>query len=146
MSPGLRSLIVAGALLTLLPSLSACTSGSAPQSDAGATAVTTPTDGQQLAGDGPGISVEHALSSGLAGPLLVNGFVVAHGDSVLLCDALSENSPPQCSGASMPVRGFDLATLPGAKHAADVTWSDTSVQLLGEVQNHVLVISPTSQG
>ncbi len=95
---------------------------------------------------GPGISVAEARRSRLDGPLLVNGYVIAEGSKVRLCEALAESFPPQCGGASLEVRGLDLASLSGVQSSGAVRWSAQPRQLLGEVKNGVLIVSGTSKG
>ena len=94
--------------------------------------------GTMLAG-GPGISVADALASTLSGPLLVNGAVVIVDNEARLCSALAEFFPPQCGGDSIPVVGLDTTTL-ALQSEGNVRWTDAQVQLLGTVQDGVLVI------
>jgi hypothetical protein len=87
---------------------------------------------------GSGISIQAALDSGLTGPLLVDGFVLASGRQVRLCDALAESFPPQCGEPSLGVEGLDLSTLPDARSSAGVTWTDSPVQILGMLSVDIL--------
>ena len=64
-----------------------------------------------VSGVGPGISVADAIDSTLDGPLLVNGFVLAKGGDVRLCDGLLESFPAQCGRPSIVVDGLDLSGL-----------------------------------
>lgn len=118
--------------------------------DAGATATPTiaPAAGVTGAtlGIGPGLSVAEALSSTLDGPLLVNGFLVAVGDAVRLCELLAESFPPQCGGASLVVEGLDLGSMEGLTTNQDVTWSDQTLQILGSVEGDVLTVAATARG
>ena len=111
-------------------------------------ATATPTGGDTGAtlGIGPGISVTEALSSTLGGPLLVNGFLVAVGEQVRLCELLAESFPPQCGGASLVVEGLDLGNMEGLTTNQNVTWSDEAVQLLGSVEGDVLTVAATARG
>ncbi len=96
---------------------------------------------------GPGISVGDALESNLAGPLLVNGFLITDSDgTVHLAELLAESLPPQPGGATLIVQGLDLVDFPGLTSAQGITWSDQPVQLLGEVGDGVLTVSTLSSG
>lgn len=92
---------------------------------------------------GPGISVADALASTLDEPLLVNGYVFVFGDgSVVLADTIAESFPPQPAGATVPVEGVDLMQLPlteGPTDAEITAWTDTPVQLIGEIVDGVFV-------
>jgi hypothetical protein len=94
---------------------------------------------------GPGISVGEALESDLAGPLLVNGFIVTTSDgTVYLAEALAESLPPQPGGARLVVEGLDLKSFEGLTTAEGITWSDQRVQVLGTVEGDVLTVSTTA--
>lgn len=97
---------------------------------------------------GGGLSIQEAIDSPLAGPLMVAGFVVAAPDgSVRLCAVLAESFPPQCGGASLALKGLDLETVEGlVRDAADPgrAWTQTQVSLLGEIEDGVMTVSQTS--
>jgi hypothetical protein len=95
---------------------------------------------------GPGISVSEARASSLPGPLLVNGFIVAVNDDVRLCAALAESFPPQCGGESLSVEGLDLGSIAGLRSEGATRWTETQVQLLGDVEGESLTVSTTSIG
>ena len=95
---------------------------------------------------GPGISVGEALASDLDQPLLVNGFLVASGDGVRLCEALAESYPPQCGGESLTVEGLDLASRDDLSEEGGVSWTDQPVQLLGDVEGGVLTVAGGTSG
>ena len=59
-----------------------------------------------ISGVGPGISIGEALTSDLAGPLLVNGHLHVQNDQVRLCEVLAESLPPQCGGGILVVEGL----------------------------------------
>ena len=88
---------------------------------------------------GPGISIREAMSSDLAGPLLINGFIVAKSDDVRFCSVLAESYPPQCAGESLRIEGLDLSQL-DLQEAGGVTWSNQT-QLLGELDGETLKVS-----
>ena len=104
-----------------------------------------------ISGVGPGISISEALSSGLDGPLLINGFLVIRGgehdrpEEVRLCEALAESFPPQCGGRSLVVEGLDLKGIDGISSEGPMSWSDQLVQVLGTLEGEVLTISATVQ-
>ncbi len=125
--------------LALALTLSAC--GGGDDGDDGGSAAPAP---------GEALSVEEALASTLAGPLLVQGYILAHdGEPVRLCDVLAESYPPQCGGASLVVEGLDLDAVEGLTRTAEpdlaqAAWSEDPVSVLGEVADGVLTISETS--
>ena len=104
--------------------------------------------GQDLvSGVGPGISVTEALDSTLAGPLLVNGFIVTTPDGlVYLAELLAESFPPQPGGDRLIVEGLDLDAFAGLTSAQGITWSDESVQVLGIVADGIITVSATASG
>jgi hypothetical protein len=97
-------------------------------------------------GAGPGVSIQEALASGRAEPLLVNGNLLADGDEILLCDALAESFPPQCAGPQLHVEGLNLDEVDGLVREGEVAWTDRPTQLLGTVEGDKLVVSSTSVG
>lgn len=127
--------------------------GSAADDAAQAPPVSEPSDGLPPAGDdatfpagmGPGISVAEALASTAGGQLLVNGFVFVYADgSVVLADLIAESYPPQPAGAQVDVEGLDVMQLPLTEGQLDgdieiTAWTDTPVQLIGEIIDGVFV-------
>ena len=97
------------------------------------------------AGMGPGISVADALASTLDEQLLVNGYVFVYADgTVVLADMIAESFPPQPAGATIEVEGLDLMQIPLTEGPTDVeieitAWTDTQVQLIGEIVDGVFV-------
>lgn len=148
-----RLLAIGVIALGLLLMATACgdstpTSGQADQGVSGGTDTGDSVDGPAVVAPvGPGISVAEALQSTLAGPLLVNGFVVTTADdTVYLAEALAESLPPQPGGATLIVEGLDLDVLDGLTSAQGITWSDQPVQILGDVADGVLTVSATTSG
>ncbi len=146
-----KRLLSAGALgLGLLLSATAC-SGTDPEPDRDTSDTVQAGDdvaGQDLvSGVGPGISVTEALDSKLAGPLLVNGFIVTTPDGlVYLAELLAESFPPQPGGDRLIVEGLDLDAFAGLTSAQGITWSEQNVQVLGIVSDGILAISATASG
>ena len=100
-----------------------------------------------VSGVGPGISVTEALDSTLAGPLLVNGFIVTTPDGlVYLAELLAESFPPQPGGDRLIVEGLDLDAFAGLTSAQGITWSEQNVQVLGIVSDGILTVSATASG
>jgi hypothetical protein len=97
-------------------------------------------------GAGPGISIEEALVSASAEPLLVSGNLLADGEEVRLCSALAESFPPQCGGPQIRVEGLKLAEVDGLMTEGAVSWTDRPIQLLGEVEGDSLIVSTTAVG
>ena len=96
-----------------------------------------------ISGVGPGISIGEALTSDLAGPLLVNGHLHVQNDQVRLCEVLAESLPLQCGGGILVVEGLDLTTIDGLTSQGSVIWSDQLVQVLGTVEGEVLTVAET---
>jgi hypothetical protein len=105
-------------------------------------------DGGGLAGPadvpiamGPGISVADVSGAPAGEVLLVNGSLVVGPDGELrLWEALTESDPPQGAGDSLLVTGLDESAIDWTE-AGGVRW-DADVQLLGRVEDGVLVIDP----
>ena len=89
---------------------------------------------------GPGISVREALDGDFDTPVLVNGALFVSAAQVRLCSAIAESFPPQCGGDRIDVQGLDLSTIAGLQTEGGTSWAE-SVQLLGNVENGVLVIA-----
>ncbi len=146
-----KRLLSAGALgVGLLLSATAC-SGTDPEPDRDTSDAVQAGDdvaGQDLvSGVGPGISVTEALDSTLAGPLLVNGFIITTPDGlVYLAELLAESFPPQPGGDKLIVEGLDLDAFAGLTSAQGITWSDEHVQVLGIVGGGTLTVSATASG
>jgi hypothetical protein len=90
--------------------------------------------------DGPGISIEEALSADSGDELLVNGNLLAQNGEVRLCSALAESFPPQCGGASLVVEGLELDEVEGLVTEGEVSWTDRPIQLLGTVEDGLLTV------
>ena len=137
-------------VLTLVATACGATDTSSPSTAAPETTTTTGAEAPDAgvsSAVGPGISVGEALESNLAGPLLVNGFLITDSDgTVRLAELLAESLPPQAGGATLIVEGLDLDNLAGLTSAQGITWSDQPVQLLGEVDDGVLTVSTLSSG
>jgi hypothetical protein len=103
-----------------------------------ALAVASPARPAPGTGQGPAVSVPDALGTTVAGPLLVNGFLVVTGPEVTLCEQLAESYPPQCGGARVEVQGLDVNAVPGLETADETRWTPAPVQVLGEVREGVL--------
>lgn len=136
-------------ILVLALALSAAACGGGDESSAPPPSEPTPpSSGAPIPGGG--LSIDEAIASTLAGPLMVKGFIVAsEGEPVQLCSALLESYPPQCGGSSLVVKGLDLETLEGLASTNDpslaqVTWSDAEVSVLGDVEDGVITVSATS--
>jgi len=117
----------------------------------GAAACSSPTGETKAEGTGsgfgPGITIDEALKSRLSGPLLVNGWLlVSPSGESKLCSRLTDSMPPGCAAPSLLVRGLDLKTVENLRQEGGLTWSETSIQLLGEVKSGELHIKAGSRG
>ena len=102
-----------------------------------------PGNGGPASGVGPGISIAQAMTTNLAGPLLINGLLHAQDGQVRLCETLAESFPPQCGGTALIVEGLDLTTMDGLTSEGSVTWSSQPVQILGTAEGKVLTVGTT---
>jgi len=108
-------------------------------------------DGSGLAGPtdhpiamGPGISIADVDTAPAGEVLLVNGSLLIGPDGELrLWDALAESNPPQGAGDSLLVTGLDESAIDW-NEAGGVRW-DADVQLLGRVEDGVLIIDPLAR-
>jgi predicted small secreted protein len=124
------------ALLATLLAATALAACGGDDTDDGAGATTTPG-----APAGPGISIDEALESDSAEPLLVNGNLLIVDGQARLCSALAESFPPQCGGASLLVTGLDIAQVDGLMVEGDVMWTDRPTRLAGVVADGILTVS-----
>lgn len=83
---------------------------------------------------GGGLSVQEALDSKLAGPVLVHGYLIERDGELRLCELILESYPPQCGEPSLRVEGPTPAA------------SEERVSLLGEVEDGTITVSETSTG
>jgi hypothetical protein len=131
--------------VTLVAILAACGLGTAPSADpdspvtdpgashapGGATA-----DGRLTIArdevDGPALQVTDALAAS-GEPVRVAGSLFVDADGrVLLCGAIAESFPPQCSGDRLEVVGLDLDAVE-LQEANGARWAD-AVELTGTVE------------
>lgn len=91
------------------------------------------------------VSIDDAIESGSAEPLLVDGNLLAQGGKVRLCSALAESFPPQCGGASLVVEGLALEEVDGLITEGDVSWTDRPIRLLGVVSDGTLTVSENAR-
>ena len=113
-------LIAVGASLAALAL--ACSGGSDEPADSAGQTLEPPPGSDAIAATGPGLSVAEARASTLAGPLLVNGFILVADDRVRLCSAIAESFPPQCAGDRLTLVGFDLDQF-ALTSASGVQWT-----------------------
>jgi hypothetical protein len=138
------------AAATIMTALCITACGSDPQATPPPTQAESPASTPSAAAPipGGGLSIQEAIHSTLAGPLIVKGFVVANGQgAVQLCSALAESYPPQCGGPSLEVIGLDLATVEGLSRdetSPDRAWTETVISLLGNVEAGSITVSETS--
>jgi hypothetical protein len=145
----MRRVTVAAAALITAVGLAAC--GGSEQAATVAPTQTEPPASGPSAGapiPGGGLSIQEAIDSTLAGPLMVKGFIVADGQgSLKLCSALRESYPPQCGEPSLRVHPLALESVDNIMQPADVApaaWTPTQVSLLGDVESGVITVSSTS--
>jgi hypothetical protein len=93
-----------------------------------------------------GLTVSEVLVSDIGGVIAVQGFLFDDGSGPVLCETLAESFPPQCGAASLSVSGFEEAVDVPMITEQNVTWTDQTVVLFGEVIDGVLVVDPTVMG
>ena len=64
--------------------------------------------------------------------MLVEGHYLSRNGVIRICDRLSASLPPRCSGLLVP--GYTLPSEANAKRSGGVTWTQDTVQVLGERQ------------
>ncbi|GIU91421.1 MAG: hypothetical protein KatS3mg011_0327 [Acidimicrobiia bacterium] len=105
-----------------------------------------PADGVTPLPMGPGISVEEALADEVDDLVLVNGYLfVSQDGSALLASGLAESHPPMPAGATLPVVGLDLTEF-DLVEAQGIRWTEEPVQILGLVEDGVLVHGDQASG
>ncbi len=129
-------------LLVSVVALGGC-AGSTPSASPSPVPPSPGGGGGAVTGVGPGISIDEAIASTSAEPLLVNGALVVAGNEVRLCSARAESFPPQCAGSSLVVQGLDLDTIAGMQSASGVSWTEGQVQVLGTVDDGILTVAQT---
>ncbi len=92
-----------------------------------------------------GLTVTAALQTDAIGIVAVQGFVVATAEDVRLCEALAESFPPQCGGASIVLEGLEQIDPEELSTEGDVSWTNLTVTILGELIDGTLVTDPLSQ-
>ena len=123
--------------LVILSTVVACSSNDeSPEADSPGGAVSSAM--------GPGLSIDEAIASDLAGPLLVNGFLLVNDDTVRFCSGLTDSSPPECSGTSLDVEGIDLSQVEGLTEEGGVSWSSEMTQLLGDIDGGAIKVREDS--
>lgn len=101
-------------------------------------------DGSGMVVDG-GLTIGDALAANPTGTIALQGFVVAVGEELRLCEALAESFPPQCGGASLLLDSLDTIDPDELKTEGNVTWTDFSQTVLGELNGDLLVTTGLSQ-
>jgi hypothetical protein len=109
-------------------------SSDTPPSDSGP----SPSGALGLIAPGPTLTVSDALKSDADGPQLVSGYLVIVGSEARLCESLTTDSPPQCGGASLRLKGLDFANTDGLQRAGDVAWLSKVTQYLGTIDGDTL--------
>jgi len=119
--------------LTAIALVVACVAGcGGADENAGAPSSLSPSLGAP--GPGGGLTVQKAIDSDVAGPLLVKGYLIARAGELRLCSAILESYPPQCGEPSLRVEGTSLAP------------SEKQISLLGEVEAGTITVSETAIG
>lgn len=84
------------------------------------------------------VSVQQAAGrDGWEGVVIVEGGLLADGETVRLCSAFAESYPPQCGRPSIAVQGLDLAQIDGLETASGISWKER-VSLAGVLRDGVL--------
>lgn len=84
-------------------------------------------------------SVAEARSEHSGRIVLVEGHYLSRNGVIRICDRLSASVPPRCSGLLVP--GYRLSNDANVKRSGGVTWTEDTVQVLGEVQGGTLRVA-----
>ena len=84
-------------------------------------------------------AIQPGAAADASGPVAVEGFIVAVGDEVKLCEALAESFPPQCGGDFVTVTSLDQVDPDDIQSSGDVRWTDYTVTIFGEMVDGTLV-------
>ena len=68
--------------------------------------------------------------------VLVEGHYLSRNGVIRICDRLSTSVPPRCSGLLVP--GYTLPNEASPSRSGGVTWTEDTVQVLGEVRRNRL--------
>jgi hypothetical protein len=91
-----------------------------------------------LAAPPPFLSVAEALQTAEGARVLVQGALVIENGQARLCSRLAESNPPQCAHPSLAVIGLDRAFVRSLSAAGGVRWSETPVDVTGNLAAGVL--------
>ncbi len=93
---------------------------------------------------GGGLTVDQALASDSAEPLLVRGHLQGDGDGpAQLCGTVGESYPPYCGKPTLTVEGVSPDDFDDVQREGAVWWVDDAA-VLGRVRDGVLTVDPTS--
>ncbi len=81
-------------------------------------------------------------ASAVSGPVSVEGFIIAVGGEIRLCEALAESFPPQCGEPSITLTSLDQVDPDDIQSSGDVRWTDFTVTIFGEMVGGTLVATP----
>ncbi len=93
-----------------------------------------------------GLTVSDAIGGGASGVIAVQGFLLIDAEGARLCEVLAESFPPQCGGPSLPVTGYEEVLASPLSNSGDISWTDQTVSLLGEIVDGTLVVDATVAG
>jgi hypothetical protein len=90
------------------------------------------------------LSVEQALASSSAQPVLVEGALLLEGNVARLCSGFAESHPPQCLEPSLVLEGLVFAAVEGLlRREGDVRWSDEPFRVRGTREGTTLTVLAT---
>ncbi len=105
----------------------ACLTGSTDCED-----IPSGTGGPSSQPDGS-VLLADAVAAGIDGPFLVQAFYLADASGERLCSALAESFPPQCAEPSLVLDNTAGADLGDLTVEGDVSWSESTITLEGEI-------------
>jgi len=86
-----------------------------------------------------GVPVAEVIATNIDGGFAIEGYYFSDEAGVRLCEVLAESFPPQCGGASIFLdnsAGADLGVLTVEQ---GITWSETTILVVGQVVDGVFV-------
>jgi hypothetical protein len=86
--------------------------------------------------------IQPSAAADASGQVAVEGFIVAVGGEIKLCEALAESFPPQCGEGFVTVTSLDQVDPEDIQSSGDVRWTDYTVMIFGEMVDGTLVATP----
>ena len=83
---------------------------------------------------------------GVANVIAVAGYLRVEGGLSELCETLSSDSPPNCTGRNLTIRGVDTANLSSLTAMDGIEWTLRPLTAVGTIVDETLVATSVSEG